>query len=154
VHIKIRKLKATDDGGFDGRIEEAYFLSAQGKRHTGGGGVFELFTCIEQESQVHEDETHVLQSFVTTAADQAEFAHRALVTLLGMFGPGDSLTWRQVLLEKQLPLLFMSPQRAARNALDAGFLHHKINIQPATRPAFLDAASGPPSRILTATIVK
>lgn len=139
VHLKIRKLKETDDGGFHGKIEEAYFSNDQGEKHTGVGGVLELFSCIDQESQILEDDAHVVQSFVMPGTGQAEFAHRALVTLLGTFGDSANLaTWRQVLLEKQLPLLFMSPQQAARNALEAGFLERKVNIRPATRPTFVD----------------
>lgn len=137
AHLKIRKLK--DSGtGFDGVIEEAYFLNSRGEKHSGTGGLFQLFGCIDQEQEVQEDANHAVVSFVVQSSEQAEFAHRALVTVLSMLGEAnDALVWRQVLLKEQLPQLGASPQQAARNALDAGFLQRVINIMPKTRPAFL-----------------
>lgn len=139
VHIKIRKVRETDDGSFDGQIEEAYLLNAEGEKHDGSGGILQLFTCIEQETHVQEDETHVVQSFVIPTGGLAEFAHRALETLLRAFGDVDPLDWHQVLVRKQLPLLFMSPQQAVRNGLEAGFIQRKVNIRPKTRPTFISA---------------
>jgi hypothetical protein len=138
VHIKIRKEKEAGDG-FDGVIEDAYLLNAEGERHSGEGGILELFTCIEQESQVHEDETHAVQSFVIPAGEQveAEFAHRALVTILRTFGNVDPLDWHQVLLRKQLSLLFISPHQAVHNGLEAGFIRRKVTIRPRTQPMFV-----------------
>ncbi|HEV3077871.1 MAG TPA: DUF4365 domain-containing protein [Thermoanaerobaculia bacterium] len=139
IHLKIRKERETDDGGFDGQVEEAYLLNAEGEKHTGEGGILQLFTCIEQESRVQEDETHVTQSFVIPTSGQAEFAHRALVTLLGAFSDKVPLDWHRVLVRRQLPLLFMSPQQAVQNGLNAGFIQHKITIRPRTGPMFLGA---------------
>ena len=96
-----------------------------------------MFTCLEHESMVQEDETHVVQSFVITEGEHAEFAHRALVTLLTTFGNADPLDWHQVLLRKQLPLLFTSPQQAVENAFEAAFIQYKINIRPKTWPTFI-----------------
>ena len=85
MHMKIRKDQKTESG-FYGEIEEAYLLNADGERHTGAGGIFQLLICIDQEVQVEEDETHAVQSFVILSDQQAKFAHRALVTLLRTFG--------------------------------------------------------------------
>jgi hypothetical protein len=139
IHIKIRKEKETDDGGFDGLIEDAYILNAEGERHSGEGGILQLFACIEQKSHVQEDETHVVQSFVIPSGGQvqAEFAHRALVTLLRTFGDVDPLDWHQVLVRKQLPLLFMSPHQVVSNGLEAGLIQSKITIRPRTPPMFI-----------------
>lgn len=137
VHIKIRKLKEADDGGFDGQIEEAYLKNPEGEKHTGEGGILQLFTCVEQEPHLHEDETHATQSFVVPKGNNAEFAHRSLVTLLRTYGDERRLVWRQVMLKEQLPLILMSPQQAINNGLEAGFIQHKINIQPKTKPEFI-----------------
>jgi hypothetical protein len=139
IHIRIRKEKETEDGGFVGQIEEAYLLNTEGEKHTGEGGILQLFTCIEQESVLEESETHVTQSFVIPTGGQAEFAHRALVTLLGTFGDRVPLDWHRVLIRRQLPLLFMSPQQAVQNGLNAGFIQHKITLRPRTKPMFMGA---------------
>jgi Holliday junction resolvase len=139
IHIKIRKLKETADGGFDGKIEESYLQNPEGERHTGEGGILQLFTCVAQEPHLHEDGTHAVQSFVVPNERHAEFAHRSLVTLLRTYGGEDHLVWRQVMLKEQLPLLLMSPQQAVKNGLEAGFIKHKINIRPKTRPTFIRA---------------
>lgn len=137
MHLKIRKGKRTTDGGFDGLIEEAYLLNDKGERHTGAGGLFQLFACMEQEVYFQEDETHAVQSFIVPTSDQAEFSHRALATLLRTFGEEEPLDWHQILIREQLPLLFMSPHEAVRTGLEAGFIQHKITIWPKTMPAFL-----------------
>lgn len=136
MHLKFRKDKETENG-FYGEIEEAYLLNAEGEKHTGEGGILQLFTCIEQESIVQEEETHAVQSFVISAEGQAEFAHRALVTLLRTFGDVDPLDWHNILVRKQLPLLFASPHQAVRKGLEAGFIKHRINIRPQTWPEFV-----------------
>lgn len=137
VHIKIRKIQETE-GGFDGRVEDAYFLNANGEKHTGAGGVLQLFMCLDQEALVQEDDTHAVQSFVLLSDEQAEFAHRAVVTLLQTFvAAPNPLDWRQVLVRDQLSLLAISPQKAALHALNNGFIKHLIRIRPKTRPAFM-----------------
>lgn len=141
IHIKSRKVKETEDG-FDFVVEEAYLLNAEGEKHTGKGGILQLFTCIEQESRVQEDETHVVQSFVIPTDGCAEFAHRALVTLLRTFGGGDTIDWHQVLVRSQPPILFMSPHEAVQNGLEAGFIRRKITIRPQTNPTFIGVRGG------------
>jgi hypothetical protein len=88
-------------------------------------------------SIVQEDETHAVQSFVISTEGQAEFAHRALVTLLRTFGDVEPLDWHKILVRKQLPLLFASPHQAVRKGLEAGFIKHRINIRPQTWPEFV-----------------
>lgn len=136
MHLKIRKDQETENG-FYGGIEEAYLLNSEGEKHTGEGGILQLFACIEQESIVQEDETHAVQSFVISTEGQAEFAHRALVTLLRTFGDVEPLDWHKILVRKQLPLLFASPHEAVRRGLEAGFIKHRINIRPQTWPEFV-----------------
>jgi hypothetical protein len=69
---KIRKLKKTENG-FEGRIEEAYFLNANGERHTGADGLLRLFACSDNEAYVQEeDETHVLQSYIVQSNGLAQ----------------------------------------------------------------------------------
>ncbi len=136
MHLKIRKDKETERG-FHGEIEEAYLLNAEGEKHTGEGGILQLFACIEQESIVQEDETHAVQSFVISTEGQAEFAHRALVILLMTFGGAEPLDWHKILVRKQLPLLFASPHQAVSKGLEAGFIKYKINIMPQAWPDFV-----------------
>lgn len=141
MHLKMRKLKKTDDG-FDGVIEEAYFLNSRGERHTGAGGIMQLFACIDQEVVVKEDDMYVTQSFVVQEEGHAEFAHRALVTLLETFDEvSRPVLWRQILYKDQLPLPPTSPQEVAKKALDAGFVRYILNIRPRTHPSFVGSTS-------------
>ena len=142
MHIRIRKLEQMTDGFKSVMIEEAYLLTPDGHRHTGAGGILQLFLCIEQEPSITETDTEVLQSFVISTDEHAEFAHRALVTLLGAFTQGKKpASWREVLLQSQLPHLPGSPRLAANNALAAGFLRLGMNLRPHTMPEFLEGAS-------------
>ncbi len=141
MHIRTRKLKKTTDG-FDGIIEEAYLSTADGRRHTGTGGILQFFLCIDQEPSAVETDTDVLQSFVISTDQQSEFAHRALVTILGAFTETQQpFSWRQVLVQNQLPCLSGGPRQAAKSALDQGFLHIVINQRPRTMPGFLSSES-------------
>lgn len=135
-HMKIRKLKEVA-AGFEGTVEEAYLINANGERHTGEGGIFQLFMSIEPQVQVEEDEIYAVQSFVIPEGAPSELAHRALATLLRAFGGTDPLDWRRLLLRKRFPFLFESPHQAAMNGLEAGFLQRKIDIRPRTKPAFV-----------------
>ncbi|MCP4602343.1 MAG: restriction endonuclease [Proteobacteria bacterium] len=140
IHMKIRKLQARDHG-FDGVIEEAYYLNAKGERHTTVYGLMQLFLCIEQDVSIHEDENHVLQSFVVQTSEQMVFAHRALVTILSTFqkdrGP---IRWHRLLKKDSSSSLAISPHRAAHSALAAGFIQYIINQQPVSAPTFLDSS--------------
>lgn len=137
MHIKMRKLNETNDG-FDFIIDDAYFLNADGSRDNGAGGLMHLFLCIDQEPSIVETKSEVIQSFVIKNSNQAEFAHRALVNLLGTFTQaGSPLIWRQVLLQNQISKLSVVPRQAAKNALAKGFLDMVINYKPALIPGFL-----------------
>lgn len=137
MHLRIRKLRETATG-FHGRIDEAYWLNADGKRFTKAPGVFPLFLCLDQESIVTEEDDHVIQSFVVPDAQAAEFAHRALAALLRFSTRKDDIHWRRTL-ESHMP----SPvadgglRHAADDALRCGFLRYGLLIQPATIPDFL-----------------
>lgn len=120
-------------------IEEAYFSDAEGRRHSGAGGVLQLFLCIDQEPSVVETETEVLQSFIILTDQKAEFAHRALVTLLSAFSRKQKpLSWQQVLMTNQLPTLSGGPRQAAKNALEEGLLQHVFAVPPQTMQEFLN----------------
>jgi Holliday junction resolvase len=139
MHMRMRKVKETTDG-LEGVIEEAYFSNADGRRHDGSGGVLQFFLCIDQEPSVVETDTEVLQSFIIPTDQQAEFAHRAMVTILSTFAEAHhGFSWRQVLTQNQLPHLSGGPRQAAKNALDAGFLQFVIEQRPQTPPEFLVA---------------
>jgi Holliday junction resolvase len=137
MHIRTRKLKETTDG-FEGVIEEAYFTNADGRRLDGSGGALQFFLCIDQEPSVVETDTEVLQSFVIQTDQQAEFAHRAMVTMLSTFTQvHQGFSWRQVLVQNQLPHLSGGPRQAAKNAVDAGFLQLVVTQRPQIPPEFL-----------------
>jgi Holliday junction resolvase len=139
MHMRMRKLKETT-AGFESVIEEAYFSNADGHRLGAVGGVLQFFLCIDQEPSVVETDTEVLQSFVIPTDEQAEFAHRAMVTMLGAFTEEQQVfSWRQVLTQNQLPHLSGGPRQAAKNALDAGFLQLIVHPRPQTIPEFLVA---------------
>ena len=137
LHIQFRKLGEAADG-FEAVIEDAYISDTDGRRHSGAGGVLQLFLCIDQEPSVVETDTDVFQSFVIPTNQQAEFAHRTLITLLNTFTQKQQpLSWRQILAKNQLPSLSGGPLQAARNALDAGLLQQVINQRPQMMPESL-----------------
>jgi hypothetical protein len=87
---------------------------------------------------VVETDTEVRQSFVIPTDEETEFAHRAMVTILGTFTEAQqAFSWRQVLAQSQLPHLPGGPRQAAKNALDAGFLKLVLVQRPQTMPEFL-----------------
>jgi hypothetical protein len=137
MHLRMQKLKETTDG-FESVIKEAYFSNADGRRLGEVGGALQFFLCIDQEPSVVETDTEVLQSFVISTDQQAEFAHRALVIILDTFTETQqAFSWRQILMQNRLPHLSDGPRQAARNALDAGFLGLVVEQQPQTIPEFL-----------------
>jgi hypothetical protein len=138
AYLKIRKLKETENG-FEGVIEETYFLNANGERHTGRDGLFQLFACSDNEAAaVQENETHAVQSYIIQSNGLAQFAHQSLVNLLDLFRGGrEPIVWRQVLLKEQLPSIATSLQRAVQSARDAGFIQCIIHGRPRTAPGFL-----------------
>jgi hypothetical protein len=142
MHFKIRKLEETADG-FHGVIEDAFWMNANGERLKQAPGVFPLFLCLEQESTVVEDGPIVTQSFVIPDAAQAEFASRALGTLLRFSTRTNDAHWRRAL-EKKIspPYAADGLRKAAQDALDSGFLHLGLNIRPASLPDFLASISG------------
>ncbi len=143
VHLKFRKEEDLDQG-FVGTIEEAYLKNPAGEKHSGSGGLLQLFMCVEQEAYVREDENQAVQIFIIESDEQAEFAHRALVTLLNIDSAGaETPTWRHVLLRKELPSLGDSPQQAAQRGIEAGVLRYVLNIRPKTPPDFLPASGQP-----------
>jgi len=102
-------------------------------------GVVLLFMCIEDDAALEETEDALLQRFVIRSAEQAEFAHRALVKILATFrGGGGSLLWRQVLKQQQLPLMAVGgPKEATARALRAGLLQYGFDIHPHAMPQFM-----------------
>jgi Holliday junction resolvase len=138
IHLKIRKLSEETEGGFDGRIEEAYWTNGEGNRFKKAAGVYPLFLCLEQHAVLVDQGEFVTQSFVIPDRPTSEFAHRALVTLLRFSARSDEVHWRRTLEEDSLPPLARDGLRqAARQALDAGFLHFGADIAPANMPRFL-----------------
>ena len=140
--MKLRKLKDTANG-FEGVIEEAYWLNAQKERFTRAPGVFPLFLCLEQDSVVTEDGPIVTQSFVIPEQRTSEFAHRALVTLLRFSTRRDDVHWRRTLETLARPPIAQDGLRkAAQEALAAGFVQYICDIQPGTMPDFLVSLKG------------
>ncbi len=137
MHLRILKLEDTETGSH-GRIDEAYWLNAEGKRFTKAPGVFPLFLCLEHESIVTEESGHVTQSFIVPDAQAAECGHRALVTLLRFSTRKEDVHWRRTL-ENHMPVAIADGglRKAADDALRAGFLRYASNIQPKTVPDFL-----------------
>lgn len=84
---------------------------------------------------IQENETHVVQSFVIPEDGIAEFAHRAIVTLLAT-PDAETPDWHQILAKRQLPLLFVSPHEAARKGVEEHLIC-KIVINPRTKPTFM-----------------
>jgi len=136
AHLKIKKLNKTEDG-FEGVIEEAYFANADGKRFANVPGLLHLFLCLDQESVVVEEESHILQSFVSLSAN-AEWGHRALATLLRFSTRTDTIHWREILEKNNVPQVIEGGLRVAANqALEVGFIEHCLHVRPLTMPDFL-----------------
>ena len=142
VHLRIRKEQETDDG-FHGVVVDAYWENAEGKRFKNAPGVFPLFTSLEQQSIVTEEGDHVTQSFVIADASMAEFASRALGTLLRLSTGEDEAHWRRALEQSRAaPFAANGLREAANQALESGFLQHGFNVRPAALPEFLMALRG------------
>ena len=139
LHFKIRKLsEEMAEGRIHGRIEEVYWTNGDGERVKNPRGVYPLFLCLEQDSILAEDSDLMTQSFVIPEDRNSEFAHRALVTLLRFSAKTDDVHWRQMLEKAELPPLAKDGLRkAARHALEAGFLQYGGDIQPVAMPEFL-----------------
>jgi len=138
LHLRIKKLTPETDEGFHGLIEEAFWEKPNGDRVKNAPGVLPLFTCLDQEPVLTDEGTHVQQSFVIPHNHQAEFAHRALVTLLRLVTHGDEVRWPQILEEgRGVPTVPKGLRVAARQALDSGFLEYGIDYSPNSMPTFL-----------------
>jgi hypothetical protein len=127
----------TQDGPKQGVIEKAYFTRSDGAEQKAPKGLLQLFLCVDQDARTTENETHIMQSYVI--GDQSQFAHRALVALLGEFGKEGKGEWRKVLLSNKLPLLDMGPREAVRQAQEAGFIRLVFDLQPNSHPGFIGA---------------
>lgn len=130
-------MRETTDG-FHGVIEDAHWMNAAGDRFKTVPGVFPLFTCLEPESVVVDDGPFVRQSFVISDGKNAEFAHRALVTLLKWSVSEDDVRWRRALEQRfTLPYAAGGLREAAQQALNAGFIQYFFDFKPAVMPDFL-----------------
>jgi Holliday junction resolvase len=139
LHLRIRKL-SENSTGWEAVIEEVYFTNAEGARFTSPKGVFPFFVCIGQDVELIEDESHFLQSFVISTGDQAEFAHRALLTLLDTFTKAKApFRWRGILQQDIRPPQAGGLREAAKQALEEGFLKHVFDIMPNSVPEWLEA---------------
>lgn len=137
LHMKIKKLSNTKDG-FNGVVEQAYFQNPDGDRDNGGEGLMHLFMCIDQETSIKESDDMVTQSFVIENSNQAEFAHRAIVSLLSIFSkPANQLSWRQIMLQNQISSLPKDPKHSAKIALRKGYINKITNYRPSDVPYFL-----------------
>jgi hypothetical protein len=138
LHVRYRKSKETASG-FDGRIEEVYWKNAAGEHFASTApGVLPLFLCIQQQPSAVEDDPFVTQSFVIPEGAEAEFAYRALVTLLRL-SEREDLNWRRTLENGTLPPLANDGLlRAANAAVEAGFVQQIFRIRPTVLPEFLE----------------
>ena len=142
LSFKLRKNDKTETG-WNATIEEARFIHPDGSLVATAPGVLPLFGCIDQESEIEETESHLIQRFVIPDHQQAEFAHRALVTILTTFNREHrSPQWRAILKRKSDPAGVIDIHDKARQALKHGFLNIVGNIQPRTMPEFLITTPG------------
>jgi Holliday junction resolvase len=141
-HLRIRKLD-WKEGKLEGRIEEAYFTTADGQKRESSRGLVQLFMCVGQEIKMVETDSHILQSYIVDGQN-SQFAHRAIVALLGDAGDGAKGEWRQVLLKEKLPLRDMGPREAVQLAITAGFVGVLLDIHPHSWPAFLPSTTNAP----------
>lgn len=139
LHFTIHKKQETE-GGFEGVIVEAYWQNAEGQRFQNPAGVFPLFVCLEQESIVKEEGAYITQSYVIPDSAAAEFASRALGTLLRLSTGDDEVSWRRALEEgRAAPFAATGLRKAADQALRSGFLQYGLELKPAALPSFLSA---------------
>lgn len=142
LYFELRKNDKTETG-WNVTVEKARFIHPDGSLVATAPGVLPLFICIDQDSDVEETERHLIQRFVIPDHHQAEFAHRALVTILTTFNREyRSPQWRAILRRKSHPTGVVDIHDKARQALNHGFLNVVGNIEPRTMPKFLTATPG------------
>ena len=140
AHIKIKKLSKTEDG-FEGVIEEAYFANADGQRFENVPGLLPLFLCLDQESKVNEEDSHILQSFLSLSGN-AEWGHRALATLFRFSTRADTIHWREILEKNNAPQIIAGGLKSAvKQAQEVGFAECCLHVRPLTMPDFLGRTS-------------
>ena len=85
-----------------------------------------------------EDRDHLIQKFVISNDQQAQFAHRALTIILATFNKEHrSPNWRAILEDDRVPAGVTNLRGKAREALRTGFLQRVFDIEPAVLPDFL-----------------
>lgn len=137
LHLNVQKKGRAGDE-IEGVIVDAYWTNGDGRRFNNVQGLMPLFLSSYQEQNVTETDSHIAFDYVTTDEHNAQFAHRALVSLLRFSTDRGQLIWRHVLDESRVPpLVRVELRSAAREALKLGFLQIVANIRPATAPAFI-----------------
>jgi hypothetical protein len=146
LHLRFRKDKLvgkerTEDGFTEEwimTIDEVDFTDREGlRRKDVDSEVQSLITAWDLEEQEEHTDTHVYLRFV--AGDEGvQFAHKALVQLLGWESPlSDRLHWRGLLRKEQITANVSSFSTALNAAFLEKFVSHIFNQQPHTMPIFL-----------------
>lgn len=146
LHLRFRKDKLvgkerTEDGFTEEwimTIDEVGFTDREGlRRKDVDSEVQSLITAWDLEEQEEHTDTHVYLRFI--AGDEGvQFAHKALVQLLGWESPlSDRLHWRGLLRKEQITANVSSFSTALNAAFLEKFVSHIFNQQPHTMPIFL-----------------
>jgi len=138
LNLRIERLTDEDaERGFDAIIRDVYYTRSDGKRVETGPGMLPLFLCLPNEATLHEEEKILIQSFTAENSDHAEFAHRAIVSLLRLFRDTKQFEWHRIIEEQILSPLADKLPIAANHAQSCGLLKHLWHFHPATVPDFL-----------------
>lgn len=119
------------------RCRDVYFTDGDGKRRGDlHSETAQLFATWDLQEVQKNDDTEVKMSFV--AQGGMEFAHRALVQLLGWQGGSTGPhRWRSLLRSPEITRSITSFRKALTRALGEGVVSHIIHVVPADQPNFI-----------------
>jgi hypothetical protein len=139
--LRITKLSETnpETGGFDGRIDDAHYVSRTGERLPDIPHLLWLFTAWENEQRQEVDEEGVTLKFVVPEGDGIEFASHTFGVLVRSFAGHDTeVNWRRLTHEREH---FVHGAGRFRELIERCLQHqvvtHVLDVRPADPPDFL-----------------
>ena len=144
--MRIRKLTQTDPrtGGFDGEIIDPHIENAAGDRVPNIPHLSSLFMYWENDVELVDEGSDVVQSFVVSDTGRAEFASRTLSQLVHSFAGlgGSPVSWRAIVhdttghLAHDIGRLRALVDEGARY----GVITDILNFHPRHVPSFVETA--------------
>jgi hypothetical protein len=141
IRMRIKKLTKPDEkGGFEGRIEDTYFVNSVGSRIPDIPHLASLFFFWENDVEQVDEGDAIVQSFVIPDIQHGEFASRTLGKLTHAFAAlqETGVNWRAITHDTEHWAHERGQLRAVIEAgAKFGVITHIFRMVPQHRPAFL-----------------